>query len=49
MKIPILIEHTPLPAEVPIGGWVWTWLVPVLLFAVAFGATWMLYRKFRGE
>ena len=36
----------PLPAEAPIDGPFWTWVVPVLLFGVALAATLMLYRHF---
>jgi hypothetical protein len=36
----------PLPADPPIGGPFWIWVVPVLLFLTAFVATWMLYRHF---
>lgn len=36
----------PLPAEPPIGGPLWSLLVPALLFAVAFAATFLLYRHF---
>lgn len=36
----------PIPAEPPLSGPFWTWVVPVLLFAVAFFATWALYRRF---
>ena len=36
----------PIPAEPPIGGPVWTVIVPALLFAVALVATWLLYRHF---
>lgn len=39
----------PLPAAVPIGGPFWTWVVPPLLFAVAFLATWGLYRRFSSQ
>jgi len=35
-----------IPAEPPIGGPFWTVLVPSLLFAVSFAATWLLYRRF---
>jgi hypothetical protein len=28
-------------------GLLWSWLVPAALFALAFGATWLLYRSFR--
>ena len=36
----------PIPAEAPIGGPFWTVVVPAALFAVAFLATWLLYRRF---
>jgi hypothetical protein len=49
MTLPLLAERAALPAQSPLSGWVWTWLVPALLFAVAFAATWLLYRKFRGD
>jgi hypothetical protein len=39
----------PIPAEPPIGGVLWTWLVPAALFALAFIATYLLYRRFAGE
>ena len=35
-----------LPVDSPIGGFFWTWIVPVVLFGIAFAATWMLYRMF---
>jgi hypothetical protein len=40
-----------IPAESPIGGPFWTVVLPVLLFAVSFLATYLLYRHFadRGE
>lgn len=38
--------RTPIPAPSPIGGLVWTYIVPALLFLVALGATWLLYRRF---
>lgn len=28
-------------------GLFWSWIVPAALFAIAFGATWLLYRGFR--
>jgi hypothetical protein len=37
---------TPIPAETPIGGPLWSLVVPFLLFLVAFVATWKLYRHF---
>jgi TRAP-type C4-dicarboxylate transport system permease large subunit len=39
----------PLPATAPIGGWLWAYVVPGLLLAVAFLATWALYRRFAGK
>jgi hypothetical protein len=36
----------PLPAEPPFGGVMWSFVVPAILFAVAFGATILLYRHF---
>ncbi len=36
----------PIPAEPPLAGPLWTWVVPVLLFVVSLGATWLLYRHF---
>ena len=36
----------PIPARPPIGGFVWTVIVPAALLAVSFLATWMLYRHF---
>ena len=39
----------PLPAESPISGAFWTLIVPGLLFAVAFLATFLLYRRFARE
>lgn len=35
----------------PLTGLLWTWVVPVALYAVAVVATWLLYRHFanRGE
>ena len=35
-----------LPVESPLSGIFWTWVVPVVLFAIAFGATWALYKHF---
>jgi len=35
-----------LPAEAPIGGPIWTVVVPALLFLIAFAATYLLYRRF---
>ena len=36
----------PIPAEPPIGGPFWTLVVPAVLFAIAFLATFLLYRRF---
>jgi hypothetical protein len=36
----------PIPAEPPLSGPFWTLILPAALFAVAFVATWMLYRRF---
>jgi hypothetical protein len=44
--IGLLAVSGPMPAQPPIGGPFWTWVVPVLLFLTAFVATWMLYRHF---
>jgi hypothetical protein len=41
-----LASTQPLPADSPIGGPLWSIVVPALLFALAFVATWMLYRHF---
>jgi hypothetical protein len=40
-----------LPVDSPLSGVLWTWVVPVALFAIAFVATWLLYRHFakRGD
>jgi hypothetical protein len=39
----------PLPAQPPFGGAIWSYVVPALLFAIAFGATILLYRHFAGR
>jgi hypothetical protein len=39
---------TPLPVDPPIGGPLWSYLVPALLFLVALVATLLLYRHFAG-
>ena len=39
----------PLPAEPPIGGPIWTVLVPALLFLVTAGSTWALWRRFADQ
>lgn len=42
-------SQAPLPAQPPIGGWVWSYLVPAALLAVAAVSTWLLYRRFSRE
>jgi hypothetical protein len=42
----MIAAMAPIPAEPPIGGPFWTVVVPGLLFATAFVATWLLYRRF---
>jgi hypothetical protein len=39
----------PLPAEPPIGGPIWTVVVPAALLVVAIWGTWLLYRHFAKE
>lgn len=39
-------EVAPLPAESPIGGPLWSYVVPALLLLVASLGTFMLYRHF---
>ena len=39
----------PLPASPPIGGVLWTVVVPTLLFVGSFLGTYLLYRRFAGE
>ena len=40
----------PLPVTSPLtAGFLWSWLVPAALFALALVATWLLYRHFAGE
>lgn len=36
----------PLTAAQPLTGFFWSWIVPGLLFLIAFGATWLLYKRF---
>ena len=40
---------TPIPAEPPIGGVLWSLIVPLLVWLVTFGATFLLYRHFSGK
>ena len=35
-----------IPADPPLAGWFWSWLLPALLFAVSLAATIALYRRF---
>jgi hypothetical protein len=39
----------PLPADPPIGGPVWTILIPAILLVGSFLATYLLYRRFSKE
>lgn len=39
----------PLPADPPFGGAMWSHVIPAILFAIAFGATFLLYRHFAGR
>ncbi len=39
----------PLPAGPPIGGPIWTIVVPAALLIVSIWGTWMLYRHFARE
>ena len=38
----------PLPADPPIGGPLWTVLIPAILLIGSFAATYLLYRRFSG-
>lgn len=40
---------TEIPADVAMSGAFWTWVVPAIVFAIAFAATWALYRHFAGK
>lgn len=39
----------PLPVASPLGGVLWTWIIPIALFALTSVATWLLYRHFAGQ
>lgn len=39
----------PIPARPPIGGVLWSIVVPAILFLFTFAATWLLYRHFAGK
>jgi hypothetical protein len=49
LSIALQAPATRIPAEPPIGGPIWTIVVPAMLFIVAFGATYLLYRKFKEQ
>ena len=38
-----------LPADPPFDGPMWSYMVPAILFAIAVGATVLLYRHFAGR
>lgn len=38
-----------LPADPPFEGVMWSYVVPAILFAIALGATILLYRHFAGR
>ncbi|MFT5232550.1 MAG: hypothetical protein ACI9UK_001027 [Candidatus Krumholzibacteriia bacterium] len=38
-----------LPVDSPIDGFFWTWVLPIVIFSIAFAATWLLYRHFAKE
>ena len=39
----------PLPANPPIGGFVWTVVIPAILFIGSFMGTYLLYKRFSKE
>lgn len=43
------VARQPLPAKPPIGGPIWTIVVPAVLLFVSIWGTWMLYRHFAGK
>lgn len=47
--VALVAAQAPLPAEPPIGGPVWTIVVPAALFLVSLVATFLLYRHFAGR
>ena len=49
VSLAVQAAATPIPAEPPIGGPIWAWVVPALLLLVAFGSTWLLYRRFSSK
>jgi len=48
-SMPALGVVEPIPAAPPIGGALWTVVLPALLFATACAATYLLYRHFANE
>ena len=40
---------SPLPVDPPIGGMVWTVVIPAVLFLGSFLGTYLLYKRFAGE
>ena len=51
-SVPLLqssAEMAPLPAEPPIGGPVWTILIPAALFLGSVLGTYLLYKRFSTE
>ena len=40
---------SPLPADPPIGGFVWTVVIPAILFLGSLLGTYLLYRRFSTE
>ena len=39
-------DPVPLPADPPIGGSIWTLVIPAILLVGSFLATYLLYRRF---
>ena len=39
----------PLPADPPIGGMIWTVVIPAILFVGSFLGTYLLYKRFSRE
>lgn len=39
----------PLPASPPIGGFIWTVVIPAVLFVGSFLGTYLLYKRFSKE
>ncbi len=42
-------DREPIPAKPPIGGPIWTIVVPAALLVVSIWGTWLLYRHFAKE